>query len=59
MNVASGFETKDLLYKISEKSWAYKNPIRDDLDWIEIYKNIVFNYAWRDILKWQNFSIPK
>lgn len=59
LNVDSGFETKDLLYKISEKSWAYINPIRDDLDWIEIYQNIVFNYAWRDILKWQNFSIPK
>ena len=59
LNVDSGFETKDLLYKISEESWAYINPIRDDLDWIEIYQNIVFNYAWRDILKWQNFSISK
>lgn len=60
LNVDSGFETKDLLYKISEKSWAYINPIRDDLDWkIEIYQNIVFNYAGRDILKWQNFSILK
>lgn len=57
---------KGLSYELSvaNKTFAgdlvYINPIDDSKDWIiEIYQAHVFNHWWKDIEKWEIFSIPK
>ena len=66
MIIKKDLKLKGLSYELSvaNKTFAgdlvYINPIDDSKDWIiEIYQAHVFNHWWKDIEKWEIFSIPK